>query len=36
MQKKGNVRCWKPLPEDGEGMTVDPSVCTRVCVCVCV
>jgi hypothetical protein len=34
-QKKGNTRCWKPLPSSGsEDMTVDTNVC--VCVCVCV
>jgi hypothetical protein len=25
-QKKGNLRHWKPLPEDGDDLNKDPSV----------
>jgi hypothetical protein len=31
MQRKGNVRCWKPLPSNGiEAVTVDISLCVYV------
>jgi hypothetical protein len=36
IQRKKNVRRWKPLSSNGsEDVTVDTNVCVCVCVCVC-
>jgi hypothetical protein len=36
-QRKRNVRCWKPLPRNGnKHVTVDTSVCVSVSLCLCV